>query len=61
MIDDHIYDWMLIDEPLPLDDLEINFDVIPNQAEFIKQIREQLKLKEKLELEKEKDKKSDLN
>lgn len=38
-IDDKIYDWMLLDEPEPLDDLELNFDVIPNEAEFLKQIR----------------------
>jgi hypothetical protein len=30
MIDDHIYDWMLIEEPQPLEDPEINFDIIPN-------------------------------
>jgi hypothetical protein len=47
LIDDHIYDWMLIDEPQPLEDPEIYFDVIPNEAEFIRQISEELKLKEK--------------
>ena len=44
--DDKIYDWMLIDDPEPLDDLELNFDVIPNEAEFLKQIREELKMRE---------------
>lgn len=44
--DDKIYDWMLIDDPEPLDDLELNFDVIPNEAEFLKQIREELKIRE---------------
>lgn len=58
LIDDHIYDWMLIDEPQPADEPELNFDVIPNEAEFIRQIRDELKLKERIELEKEKDKKS---
>lgn len=38
LIDDHIYDWMLIEEPLPLDDPELNFDIIPHEAEFMRQI-----------------------
>ena len=32
--DDKIYDWMLIDDPEPLDDLELNFDVIPTRPSF---------------------------
>lgn len=32
--------------------------MIPNEAEFIRQIRDELKLKEKMELEKEKEKKT---
>lgn len=32
LMDDKIYDWMLLDEPEPLNDLELNFDVIPNEA-----------------------------
>ena len=42
-LDDKIYDWMLIDEPQLLEDLDLNFDVIPNEAQFLKQIREELK------------------
>ncbi len=62
-IDDKIYDWMLVDEPEPLDDIELNFDVIPNEAEFLKQIAEELKVREKIEeeREKEKEKKSNMN
>jgi hypothetical protein len=56
MIDDHIYDWMLVDDPLPLEDPEINFDIIPNEAEFIKQLSEELKLREKAENEREREK-----
>ena len=52
-INDKIYDWMLVDEPLPLEDPEIYFDIIPNEAEFIKQICEELKNIEKSEAEKE--------
>ena len=55
-IDDKIYDWMLLDEPQPLDDLELNFDVIPNEAQFLKQIREELKSREKADKQKEKQK-----
>jgi len=40
MIDDHIYDWMLLEESQPMEDPEINFDIIPNEAEFIKQLSE---------------------
>lgn len=40
MIDDHVYDWMLLEEPQLGDDPEINFDIIPNEAEFIKQLSE---------------------
>lgn len=38
--DDKIFDWMLLDDPEPLPELEINFDVIPHEAEFLSQIRE---------------------
>ena len=55
-IDDKIYDWMLLDQPDIMDDLEMNFDVIPNEAEFLKQIREELKQREKVEEEKQKEK-----
>jgi hypothetical protein len=41
-VDDKIYDWMLLDDPEPLEDLEIKFDVVPNEAEFLKQIRGEL-------------------
>ncbi len=40
LLDDKIYDWMLIDEPQPLKDPLLNFEVIPNEAEFLRQLNE---------------------
>ncbi len=40
LIDDRIYDWMLLDSPPLPDEPAVNFDIIPNEAEFIKQISE---------------------
>lgn len=55
-IDDKIYDWMLVDEPEPLEDVDLKFEVIPNEALFMKQISEELRLREKVEAEKSKTK-----
>lgn len=39
---------MLLEEPEVQDTLELNFEVVPNEAEFIRQIGEELKLREKI-------------
>lgn len=48
LLDDKIFDWMLCEEPDPVDNLELNFEVVPNEADFIRQIGEELKLREKM-------------
>lgn len=46
MIDDKIYDWYLLeDEEEDGMELDMNFDVIPNEEEFIKQLSEEIKVR----------------
>jgi hypothetical protein len=36
--DDKIYDWMLIEDEQEEPDVDMRFEIIPNEAEFIKQL-----------------------
>lgn len=48
-MDDKIYDWYLVDDEEEEVEVDLNFDVIPNEDEFIKQLNEEIKVREKME------------
>jgi hypothetical protein len=53
-IEDGIYDWMLLgdDEEDLIEDLCLDMDIIPNEAEFLNKLEEEIRARDKIESEK---------
>ena len=45
-IDDKIYDWYLLEDEEDEDEVDIDFQVVPNEEQFIRQLTQEIEAKE---------------
>lgn len=44
MIDDHVYDWMLVEDLSYQEHFDLNIEIVPDEAEYVKQLDKEINM-----------------